>query len=69
MTKLCKTCKSYQRWVQCPKCGKVLCQNCSLKGQGNYPKMKAQNRCPYCNMVVDWKRLTGNEPILDPLCK
>ena len=71
MSKVCKACKSYQNWVQCPKCGKALCQKCALKGEGGYPKMRAVNVCPFCNgnSIGGLKRLSGNESILDSLSK
>lgn len=69
--KACKTCRSYQYWLQCPKCGKALCQKCATKGEGGYPKMRAQNVCPFCNAISisGLKRLSGNEAFLDSLCR
>ena len=71
MSYLCKTCRSYQHWEQCPKCGEVFCQKCALRGEGGYPKMGAINRCPFCNRTITFglTKLKGNEDFLKPLSR
>lgn len=67
----CKSCGSHQNWIQCEKCGKVVCKTCASLGKGSYPKLKASNKCPYCNKVSTFglKKLTGREEVLKPFSK
>ena len=45
----CQVCRtSGGNMKKCKKCGQVWCQNCAARGNGHYPKLRAQNVCPYC---------------------
>ena len=33
------------------KCNKVYCRDCAVKGKGDYPKVSAANKCPYCKKL------------------
>ena len=65
----CVTCNYFQRWRKCPKCGAIFCEKCAIDGKGGYPKLKAVNRCIYCNANTSLIHLNGNEPELDVMVK
>ena len=48
----CPSCKiTGGNMRRCKKCNKVYCRDCAVKGKGDYPKVSAANKCPYCKKL------------------